>query len=175
MKLVSAMLLATVGSIAGQSADAAAPSAIDTLTCTRSDGTTLKHNVYAFTLNSGKSTTRYFTIYFLDTLLGTYTSEEIFGAGFSYCQLGRYPEDYFDNVTVLDVNTSGIGANVGIGSELGGGSSGIDTLKQAYTEVTFQYTFLVFGTQAITGLSTTPEEQAKALAAFKAKGLALPK
>jgi hypothetical protein len=165
------LLLSVFGLLAAQHASAGSPATVDTLTCIRnSDGSTLKHNVYAYTLGTGKTGPRYFTVYFANNLLFTYTYEEVFGSGFSRCAFGKLTEATMDTVTVVDVNAAGLGANVGALGVQG------DSSSQGYTEVTFEYSFLsISGTGMPATPPGSPEEQAKALAAFKAKGLAIPK
>jgi hypothetical protein len=163
-------IISALGILAVQEASAATPTAIDTLTCIRSvDGSTLKHSIYAFSVNTGKSNPRYFTAYFSDSELFTYTFEEIFGSGFKYCTFGKLPGTVLSNVTAIDVNTAGVGANVGALSVQE------NSVSQGYTEVTFQYTFLEISSTSMPAATASAEDQAKALAAFQAKGLAMPK
>lgn len=167
---VKGLLLSTVGVLLAGAGHAEAPQTIDSLTCTRSDGSTLKHNVYAYTIGSGHSSPRYVTIYFLGTVFSTYLIEEYFGSGFSSCTMAGIPGMIFSTVTVADVSSSGSGVDVNAGTLTE------DGINQRYTEVTFAYRGLSINSSASTPQALdSKEEQAKSLAAFQARGLAIPK
>ena len=72
---------------------------------------------------------------------------------------GTIPE----TVTVVDVSSYGTGANVGAGTV------SEDPIAQTYALVTFSYSALQIGANAVkAGVPGTPEEQAHALEVFKA-------
>jgi hypothetical protein len=167
------LLLSVFGLLAGQQATAGSPAPVDSLTCTRSDGSTLKHYVYAYTLDmpkAGSADFYFFTAYFSSSLLSTYLEEEFFESGFSSCAFEKVTGALLRVVTIVDVDAAGLGANVGALAVQG------DSVSQTYTEVTFAATTLKVDDNTVpTAAPSSPEEQAKALAAFKAKGLAIPK
>ncbi len=165
------LALCAIGVCAGNFALAAEkPANIDVMTCTRSDGSSFKDSVYAYSLDTGSSNPRYFSVYLASTKFDAWAVEEYFGAGFTSCTMTGLGNSIIFNVKVLDVGTSGVGVDVDAGS------LSEDAINQRYTLVTMSYTTLEIGS------STTPElpvrsqaDQAKALAAFKARGLALPR
>ncbi len=161
--LLSALSLAIC-----QQAFAATPHTVDTLTCTDAQGHIFQHPVYAFSLDSNATKPDYFLAYFSEAPF-----EDLMilsqGGTFTSCTFGKLPGTVIEYVTVLDVDTVAVGANVGTLSLQE------DTSSQTYVEAVFSYDRITLGKSATTTSHelSSKEDQTKALAAFKAKGISI--
>lgn len=143
---------------------------LDVLTCQKSGGTKISDNVYAYTLGTGSGNPRYLTIYLAGDKFNAWAVEEYFGTGFLDCTSSGLPGITVSTLKVVDVSSAGVGVDVDAGS------LSEDSINQRYTEVTLSYTMLTLASNSTPEIAVgSKEEQQKALAAFQARGLALPK
>lgn len=140
---------------------------VTTLTCQTSGGATLTLPAYAFTFNANSTSTRYFTVYTDLAQLNPLIIDLYFTTTYESCTFSGNSGLLLEQVTMVDVDSAGA---------MGGIQS--PTAPQSYASVTFTSTFIQISNNAVTPAMTKPQtaaEQAQALAAFKARGLALPK
>jgi hypothetical protein len=142
-------------------------SQITTLTCQGNDGGTLVIPAYAFTFDANATATRSFTVYTDASMLNPLIVDLYFSPTYASCVFSGNTGLILEQVTMVDVDSAGAAA--GIQSPCG---------SQLYASATFTSTFLDINQNAVTPAMTKPQtaaEQAQALAAFRARGLALPK
>ena len=109
------LALTCLGLIASTAAYASGPAAVTTITCSANDGSTLKQNVYAYTLSFGQSATKYLTVYLAVSQLEPLLQEEYFGAGYSLCTFsGALKSVMAENAVIADLTVSGIGKGTGV-------------------------------------------------------------
>ena len=162
-RIVKALALSTLTLLLSAVVQAEAPKTVATLTCTGGNAT-YKANVYSYNFDTGSSSTRYFSVYLPNSAFEQMERDEYFGSGWTDCNLSSNKGTYADNVQILDVDS------VGAGMDVSGGGLSEDAINQQYTVVYFSYTFLSIGGNAVKpGKPSTPEEEAAAFAAFKAK------
>jgi hypothetical protein len=162
-RIVKALALSTLGLVLSTAAQAEAAKTIATLTCTGGNSP-YKANVYAYNFDTGLSSTRYFSVYLPNSAFEPMELNEYFGAGWSDCSLSSNKGTSANNVQILDVDS------VGAGVDVSGGTLSEDAIGQQYTVVYFSYTFLDIGPNVVRqGKPSTPEEEAAAYAAFRAK------
>jgi hypothetical protein len=167
---VQSLALCAIGVCAANLALAEKAANIDVMTCTRADGTSFRDSVYAYTLDTGSSNPRYFSVYLAGNKFDPWAVEEYFGGGFTSCTTTGLGNSIVFNVKVVDVSSSGVGVDVDAGS------LSEDAINQRYTLVTMSYTTLEIGSTSTPELPvSSKEDQKKALAAFKARGLVLPR
>lgn len=152
---------------------ASGPGAITALNCTFQDGTALKLPVYAYTVDTTVGGSRFFTVYTDSTRFNELTYFEYFlTSGFSACSFTGNPTTYYLTSVIEDVTIADAGTSITVNSTNGS----VTGTSKSYTGVTFSYQVIQIGTiTSQVSKPMTPEEKAKALADFKARGLALPR
>jgi hypothetical protein len=169
-KLAKALALSAMLLGLGEVAHAEKASHVDVLSCSpNTGGSALKVNVFAYDIDTGTGSPRYFSVYLTSSDFNALLSEEYFGRGYETCTFAGLSVQ-LGGVTVVDVSNAGVGVDVdaGVLTE--------DGISQRYTEVILSYKLLAIdGSKTPTVAPASEEEQAKALAAFKARGLALPR
>ena len=169
---VKALVISTAGLFLAGTVYAETPTSITTLTCIGGSYQNVTNEpVYAYALGTGETNPRYFTAYLNGTRFTEWLLDEYIGDSFSSCHFANSPNVIPSTIKIMDVTSVGVGSNVDAGS------LSEDAIKQSFVEVDFSYGGLSISNNAVKSNVPvgTPEEQARAFQAFKARSLSLPR
>jgi hypothetical protein len=143
---------------------AATVTAVDTLACQHSDGTTIRVPVYAYLFSTSTTVQAMVSLYIPGNQFNAMLSEAYFGSGFSICTLTALNGGSIQNVTVISVDATAAGLNVDVGGFAN------NAVSQRYTEIVLTYLDFFIGAENAKTLKApvaSAEQQAQNLAAFK--------